>query len=469
MSSRWTFGRTRTRDDSGIALVTVIGIATILFLLVTTLIVLTTYRAMQTSSYVSGVEATQLADAGLNYYLYQLGLNYTYYAQSPTPTPSATSAQGSWTASATYDPTSKIVLIRSVGTMTNGASRTVMAKCSPPPPPMYAIGSGGNIDVGANTLINGPMRSNGYVHIATGGSQGIITGLAQSGVAPNGDFTPLKSGAPDPTRFKGGAQYYPALNFDTMSANVSAMKGTAGLLLASSRSDGKTPSALGYQITLANNQVGIRRVTAESRAYNNAANIALLGSLTTTVPPSVATTYAIPANGVIFIDSDNVWVSGTYTARVTICASRASSNDLTYGNITVRNSIKCGVKTDPVVVCGVMAQNNVWLPDWYSTNQMDATLTVEAALLAQYGAIGDAYNGSTTFPLPTSNPNGGTQYPTHNLSLAGSALGCTGVGFQTAYFITRTYGFDTRLTTNPPPYWPHTDNQWIVVSSWWQN
>jgi len=465
----------RTNEDSGIALVTVISVTTILFLLVTTLIVLTTYRTMQSSTYVSRVQATQLADAGLNYYLYQLGLNYMYYATSPTPTPSFTNTQGSWTASAAYDPTTKIVVIRSVGTLANGVSRTILAKCSPPPPPMYAVGSGGNIDVGANTLIDGPMRSNGYVHIATGGTQGIITKLAQSGVSPNGDFSPLLNGVPDPKRFQGGAQYYPALSFDLMSANVSAMKGAAGLLLPSSRSDGKTdgqsgrPLALGYLITLANNQVGVRRVTAESRAYDSAAHIAMLGTLTTVVPASVQTTYAIPANGVIFVDSDNVWVSGTYTARVTICASRASSSDTTYGNITVNNSIICGVKTNPIVVCGIMAQNNVWLPDWYSTASMDSTLSIEAALLAQYGRIGDAYNGSTSFPLPTSNPNGGTHYPTHNLVLAGSALGCTGVGFQIAYFIKRIYGFDSRLITNPPPYWPHTDNQWIIVSSWWED
>jgi hypothetical protein len=177
----------------------------------------------------------------------------------------------------------------------------------------------------------------------------------------------------------------------------------------------------------------------------------------------------IPANGVIFVDSDNVWVRGTYTARVTICASRASSSDRTYGNITVSNSVRCGLKTNPVVVCGLMAQNNIWLPDWYSTNVMDPTLTIDAALLAQYGTIGDAYNGSTSFPLPTSNPSGGTQYPKHDLVLAGSALGCTGVGFQTQYFINRTYGFDDRLRTNPPPEWPRGDNQWIVVSSWWQD
>jgi hypothetical protein len=464
-----TAGQARGHDDSGIAMVTVIAVVTILFLLVTTLMVLTTYRTMQSSSYVARVQATQLADAGLNYYLYQLSLNYTYYNLSPKPTPTATSTQGSWTASATYDATSKVVMIRSVGTTPTGISRAVLAKCSPPPPPMYAIGSGGNITVGANTLIDGPMRSNGYVHITTGGTQGIITGLAQSGVSPNGDFSPLKSGVPDPTRFKGGAQYYAPLSFDTMSADVSAMKLIAGLLLPNSRSDGKTPSALGYLITFANNQVGIRRVTAESRTYGNSTQIAALGSLTTTVPPSVTTTYVIPANGVIFVDSDNVWVKGTYTARVTICASRASSADTTYGNITVANSVRCGVKTDPIVTCGLMAQNNIWLPDWYSTNYMDQTLTVEAAILAQYGQIGDSYNGSTNFPLPTSNPNNGTNYPTHDLSLAGSALGCTGIGFQSAYFINRTYGFDDRLRTNPPPSWPRGDNAWIVVSSWWQN
>jgi hypothetical protein len=77
-----------------------------------------------------------------------------------------------------------VAVIRSVGTLANGVTRAILVKCSPPPPPMYAIGSGGNIDVGANTLIDGPMRSDGYVHITTGGTQGIINGLAQSGKTP---------------------------------------------------------------------------------------------------------------------------------------------------------------------------------------------------------------------------------------------------------------------------------------------
>lgn len=457
----------RTRDDSGMAILTVVVFMTILYMLVTTLLVLSTYRTMQSSTYVSRVQATELADAGLNYYLYQLGLNYTYYALSPSPTPSMTTAEGSWSASATYDPAARVVVIRSVGTSANGVSRAIVAKCSPPPPPMYAIGSGGNIDVGANTIIDGPMRSNGYVHITMGGTRGTITGLAQSGKAPNGDFAPMKHGVPDPARFQGGAQYYKALNFDTMSSDVAQMRNIAGLLLPSSRSDGKSPSAIGYLITLANNEVGVRRVTAESRAFNNASDIAKLGTLTTVVPASVQTTFAIPANGVIFVDADNVWVRGTYTARVTICASRASSGDRTYGNITVSNSVRCGVKTNPMVVCGLMAQNNIWLPDWYSTSVMDQTLTIDAAILAQYGTIGDAYNGGTTFPLPTNNPSG--KYPTHDLVLAGSALGCTGIGFQQKYFINRTYGFDQRLRTNPPPSWPRSDNEWILVSSWWQD
>lgn len=465
MRHRTSTTSARARGDSGIAMVTVVGISTILFLLVTTLMVLTSYRTMQTSSSVSRIQATHLADAGLNYYLYRLSLDYTYYAGSPAPVPGETNAQGSWAASATYDPTTKLVVIRSVGTLPNGVSRTVLARCSPPPPPMYAIGAGGNIDVGPNTTIEGPMRSNGYIHVDSDyNSHGIVTGLARSGgKAPNGDFTPLKSGVPDPAYFQGGAQYSPQLSFDQMSTDVGAMKGAAGLLLPSSRADGKTPSALGYLITLANNQVIVERVTAESRAYKKAKDIANLGELTTTVPSGVQSVYAIPANGVIFVDSDNVWVSGTYAARVTICASRDSASDKTYGNITVSNSVRCSDRTNPLVVCGLMAQNNVWLPDWYSTKWMDQTLTVEAALLAQFGRIGDARNGSTTFPLPSN--NSGT-YPTHDLDLAGSALGCTGVGFRADYFINRTYGFDERLKTSPPPYWPHGDKQWIVVATW---
>jgi len=332
---------------------------------------------------------------------------------------------------------------------------------------MYAVGSGGNIDVGANTTIDGPLRSNGYVHISTGGTAGIITGLAQSGAsAPNGDFTPKVSGVPDPNRFRGGASYYPPISFDQMSSDVAKMKASAGILLPSSRSDGRTPSALGYEITLLNNQVVVKRVLAEARTYSTLAQRNALGSLTTTIPPSVTATMAIPANGVIYVEDDNVWVRGTYTARVTICAARASSSDSTYGNITVANSVLCGDKSTASTVAGLMAQNNVYLPDWYSRTVMDPTLRIEAALLAQYGQIGDR-GTQGSFPLPDPRPD--NTYPYHNLELAGSALGCTGVGFKTTYFITRDYGFDERLKTNPPPYWPRGDNAWILVTSWLEN
>jgi hypothetical protein len=462
------------RDDSGVALATVVFVSVIVFILLSTMLVLMNYRSVQSTHYSSRSKALELADAGLNFYLYKLSLDYTYYATVPTPTPTLTNADGSWAASASYSPTTQLVTIRSVGTLTNGTKRSVIAKCSPPPPPMYAVGSGGNIDVGANTTINGPMRSNGYVHITTGGSAGIITGLAQSGVSPGGDFSPTSGGKPDPTRFKGGASYYPALSFDLMTTGITNMASAAGISLPSSRSDGKTPSALGYLITISGNYVGVRRVMTYQTAANSTATINSLGAITTSVPPSVTTTYAIPGTGVIYVAADNVYVQGTYTARVTIVATRASSSDTTYGNIIVVNSVKCGDTNNPTTVCGLIGQNNVYLPDWTSRSLMDATLTVQAALLAQFGGVNDS-----NMPSGLSN-KGGTQstysykgvyayYPYHDLYLAGSVLGKTGIGFDSTYFVNRYYGFDPRLSTNPPPYWPHGDNQWILVSSYLEN
>jgi hypothetical protein len=136
-----------------------------------------------------------------------------------------------------------------------------------------------------------------------------------------------------------------------------------------------------------------------------------------------------------------------------------------------------------------MAQNNIWLPDWYSRTNMDPTLEIQAALLAQYGTIGDNipsglsgnnvfYNSTTqtsAHDITTTVLNGDTsgivssKYPYHDLDLAGSALGCTGVGFSVDYFITRSYGFDDRLKTSPPPYWPSGDSKWVLVSSWLEN
>jgi hypothetical protein len=447
--------RARIRDDSGVALVTVVGIATILFLLVTTLLVLTTYRTMQSSRYVSRMQATHLADAGLNFYLYRLGIDYTYYDTTPTPVPSATTAQGSWSASASVSTTTQLVTIRSVGTATDGTRRTVVAQCSAPGYASYVMLSNGSITVGSSTIIYGPVRSNGSITINTGGTYGWITGFATA----YGTLSPLSGSTPNPSYFKGGGlagnsqgTQVKQVDFASVTQDIASMKLAAGLSLPSSRSDGKTTSALGYSLTFSNNQVRVARVLSECTT-----STAALGRLN--VDASTAATYAIPANGVIYVNADNVWVQGTYTSRVTVCATGASTSDTTYGNIRIADSVLCGCASNPRITCGLLAQNNVYLPGWYQQPTiMDKTLTVQAAILAENGAF-------------TNDPNDSKNYGqtwTHDLSVSGSMASYGVPGFDTAHWGTRTYQFDSRLATDPPPYWPKTDDL-ILVSSWLEN
>ncbi len=450
MRPRAAMARGQIRDDSGIAMVTVLGVATILFLLITTLMVLTTYRTLQSSHYVSRIQAMQLADAGLNFYLYQLGINYTYYDTSPTPTPSLTTAMGSWTASASVSATTQLLTIRSRGTANDGTRQTVVAECSAPGYASYVVLSNESITVANTSIIYGPIRSNGSITI---NPPGCITGFATAYAT----LSPLSGSVPNPSYFKGGGiagnsqgTQVQKVNFAAVTQNIASMKLVAGLPLPCSRPPGTTTHWLGYLLTFVNNQVGVAKVLSECTT-----NTATYGRLN--VDASTAATYAIPANGVIYVTSDNVWVRGTYTSRVTLCVTGASPSDTTYGNIRVADSVLCGNTSNAQITCGLLAQNNVYLPGWYERpNIMDATLTIQAAILAENGA----------FTYDPNDNNYGTW--THNLSVSGSMASYRAPGFDTTHWVNRTYNFDSRLATNPPPYWPKT-NGLIVVSSWLEN
>jgi hypothetical protein len=369
-----------------------------------------------------------------------------------------------------------MVLITSTAKLPNGSTRMVRAKCAPPHFADYAIASTVDVLVGPETVIDGPVRTNGKISWSSGGTKSWIMGKAQSPVGYYKYNGSSYSASTDATHFKGGTVPKASagtLNFDKVSTDIDAMKAKAGLLLQESATvDNLTPSAIGYQIVLTNNQVVVKRVLAEGRSTTSTVN---LGRLTVDPRTTTQATYAIPANGVIFVENDNVWVSGTYTSRVTICASRISSTDTkNSGCITVADSVLCGNKTNASVTCGLLAQNSIWLPSWYSRTDngktppgvMSPTLTIESAMLAQNGSIGDNYNSSSAPPLPQ---------PYHDLSISGASVGKGGIGFtsptnvgtstQTYGFRTRDYGFDPRLKTSPPPSWPKTGDS-VVVASW---
>ena len=459
--------RKLARDESGFVMATVLGVSMILFILVTATIVYTNYSISQTTHYQSRIRGLQVADSGLNEYLYRMSINYDYNTAL-----TATLEDGSmYTATRALAPDG-MVQITSIATLQDGTSRTVCARCSPPHFADYAIGSTADILVGPETIIDGPIRTNGKISWSSGGTKSWVLGKVQSPVGYYRYNGSSYTASTDSAHFKGGTvpvAQAGTLNFDKISTDIDAMKTKAGLLLPASTTIDS--GAKGYQIVFANNQAIVSLVMAEG--VTSTTSTVNVGRLTTKNP----VTYAIPANGVIFVNNDNVWVKGTYTARVTICASRTSSSDTkNSGCITVADSVLCGNKTNSAITCGLLAQNSVWLPAWYSRKDngltppgvMDPILTIEAAMLAQNGSIGDGYSSRSGISIAKPQPY-------HDLNVTGASVGKGGIGFssptnvgsstQTYGFLNRNYGFDPRLKTNPPPSWPKTGDS-VVVSTW---
>jgi len=452
------------RDESGMAMITVIGVAAIVLLLFATLMVLTNYRTMQSAKYVKRITAVQLADAGLNTYLYQLSIKYDYPTTTPTIGPHTTS-EGSWIASASASTTSNIITVRSTGTALDGSKKTVVAQCYPPSFSEYVTFADGAITVGNQSIIHGKIRANGNLSVTTGGlTNNPKTGYIEGQALYSGTASPVKNNAPDPAYFTGGSAKVQAYPFSSVSAEIANFKGVtvAPYNLVNSRSDGLTTKSLGYQITLRGNVMDVKRVVSvNTTEYANWGKI-VVDPRTTTQMIGLA----IPANGRIIVNGDNVWVSGTYTSAVTVVATASSAGNTTYGNIYISDSIILGSGTTDKVTCGLIAENSVWIPAWSSkfnaaktTGAMSADLTIQAALLAQNGAC-------TTPAVPSLTPTNQTAY-THTLLITG-ALASHNTPSWDSHITTRNYWYDPRLMNNPPPGYPKTGGV-ITIASWLEN
>ncbi len=149
-------------------------------------------------------------------------------------------------------------------------------------------------------------------------------------------------------------------------------------------------------------------------------------------------TYAIPDDGVIFVEN-NVWLSGSVNGRrVTIVAANlisASQKSMYIGNDIRYTNYDC---TD---IIGIIGQNDVEI---FRASEDD--LRIDAALIAQSGRVGRAhYTGG-----------GGNLYKT-TITIYGAMATNERYGFAwtdgTGY-ATRNLYFDNNLLYCPPPYFP---------------
>ena len=390
---------------------------------------------------VQSQKAFNIAEAGVNYYLWHLSHNGTDYkdGQSTPATPDPTLGYGPYThdyvdANSVDEGTftlwispqgngSTIVNVRSIGKVAGSdISRTVQAQLGASSFASYGVVSDSALWFGADETADGPVFSNQGVRMD--GQNNSTVSSANSTYVPSvalgGDgnshpgvwcsltvTTPVDCSTRDKSNW-----IYPAtlVDFNQVSGSLCTMKRTAfasdastASLATQANACSQTPGtrtaaylpersssfnhSRGYLIEL--NQDG----TYNLYNVNNVKDAKIVGYTNALTMQSVATNIAIPSNGVIFAE-DNVWVRSNpkFHGRVTIANGRLATNYT--ADITVADNLAYSTK-DGSDAIGLVAEGNVYIGSFAPPATSSFTLEVDAAVLAETGSV--EYPSNYTF------------------------------------------------------------------------
>ncbi len=403
-------------DDSGLALLTVVGVAMIVFILCMAVLTLVTYQTTAAGQQESRTKALHTADAGINAYLYELRRNDHYYSSNPTLGP-VTLSDGSWVVTATPPTTTTPLILRAVGTIPGRkASRTVVASVRFPTFADYMFLTDATINIGADATIEGKVRANGAITNA-----GHITGSAISGdrVTNTGQID------------SGYKQFQPTVDFGGVVSDLTAIRAAAQ---AAGTYFGTASGATGYRAMFSpsGTSIIVDKVNANSSGITVVSNVG---------------TFAVPSSGAFYFD-DEVWVAGAYDA---MCTIGCSTNIYIPGNITLRNA------NDPFTL-GLISDTSVIVKYGYTGFPTDCT--IQACMVARQGSVKadlDTYPNTLRHSITIKGSMAYRQF-------GGFAL--VSGGRDVAGFDERTYSYDQRADTNPPPMFPVVRDGTLKVATW---
>ncbi len=477
----WT--RRTFRDDSGLALATVVLLSALLFLLATTILTLVAYRETQTTHYTARTQAMHVADAGINEFMFQLDNEGFDWWQDPTNPAKGrilgpvTTEEGTWRVTATPPVTSASaaptpLILTSVGTLPDGTTRTITASVGFPTTAKYVFFTDqatGGWGVGAGATVYGPVHTNGNIY-----NSGTITGKAEAGkICYAGSSTSSPRPKAPSAAYPGGwIDNAKTINFAEFTKGVGDLKSQAiksGTYLDVSSVPGTT--TIGYQADISGNSVVVSHVLRQNYDYPNTSVSGSpyqdpIGKLYL----QTLGTYAIPASGVMYFD-DDIWVSGDYSANLTIGSSQ---NIFIHGNIAPSTA-------QSNATCGLVASKSIYAQYWADT--VPSQHVIKAALLAigSGGTVSAQNAGGTSLPgtAPTKSWKWDTSYTpdkwvsstwtlsgtAKSLLLEGSMACETQPSFSSTYYPRQYYG-DKRLENNPPPMYPKIPGYELRVTSW---
>lgn len=396
---------------------------------------------------VKSQQAFNIAESGLNYYMWHLNHNATDYrdGQTTPANPNATLGYGPYTHNyidsngvneGTYtlwiNPAgagSTVVTVRSIGQAAGtNITRTVQAQIGSPSFASYAVASDSALWFGNTESADGPVASNQGVRM-DGPSDSTVssantTYVPSSQIGGNGSTShpgvwcssTITSPVNCNTRSKSAWVYpVPQIDFNQVSSSLCTMKKVALANYSNTAADASKSNACsivtdprtnayipqlsssfsttkGYLIKLNNNNTyDLLKVNSENdtlATYTSALNTT-----------AVATGIGVPSSGVIFVE-DNVWVltPTNFHGRVTIASGRLATSNST--NIVIAGPLLYSTKNGSDAI-GLVAENSIFVAPYAPPSSGSFNYEIDGALLAENGEVQYGENGDSA-----SNPAG---------------------------------------------------------------
>ncbi len=428
-------------NEQGFALPMVLSILVALIIILSAVTQLVASNLGLAGNNVSSQKALNIAEAGVNYYLWHLSHNPTDFkdGQSTPATPDPNLGYGPYVHNyvdalgysvGTYtlwikpdSSASTSATVRSIGKDTkSGFTRTIQAQIGAPSFASYGLVADVPVWFGNTESSHGPIHSNIGVRM-DGSSDSVVSSANTTYVPPsnlggNGSTsrpgvwcdTSVTTPVNCNTRSKADWTYpQPSIDFNQVTGSLCTLKkqafasdpATASLASLSNActrvpttrtasylpqrsTSGSYSLGRGYLVQLnTNGTYDLYNVNSENDTrtpYTSALSLS-----------SVATGVSVPANGVIFAE-DNVWVrtNPTFHGRVTIGAGRLASASVN-AEIVIADDVVYSTKNGEDAI-GLIAENDITIAPYAVPTSGAFNFEVNGALLAQSGSV--LYPGS---------------------------------------------------------------------------
>lgn len=421
------------QNEQGFIMPTLISLIVIIGILTLACLITVESNLSSVTTNIQSQKAFNIAEAGINYYLWHLSHSPADYkdGKSTPASPDPKLGYGPYVHSYIDDNAtnvgtftlwinpvinSTVVMVTSVGQAGTGLIRTVQAQIGAPSLASYAVAGDSALWFGNTESANGPVHSNQGIRM-DGASDSQISssnltytpssslggdGHSHPGVWCNPSVTsPVNCNSRPKTDW-----VYPtsSVDFNSISGDLCSMKKTAFLSNSSTSALAGLSNACSQTPNTRTNTYLPQRSTSGtysiSKGYlielnpNGTYNLSNVNGETDTRTPytsaltlqSIATNISIPASGVIFAE-DNVWVRSnpTFHGRVTIAAGRLAQASVN-AEIVVADDLVYSTKNGADSV-GLVAEDSVIIAPYAPPASGSFNFEVDAAAVAQTGNV----------------------------------------------------------------------------------